>query len=35
MSNDQISEYFAFEINGLEYVMEKLGLLKHAINKEV
>lgn len=28
MSSDQISGFFAFEINGLEYLMEKLGLMK-------
>lgn len=28
MSNDQISGFFAFDIKGLEYLMEKLGLMK-------
>lgn len=32
MSSDKMSGYFAFDINGLGYVMEKLGLVKN-INK--
>jgi hypothetical protein len=28
MVNDSISEYFAFEIKGLEYILSKLGFLK-------
>jgi hypothetical protein len=28
VSNDKMSNYFAFDINGLEYLMEKLNLLK-------
>ncbi len=30
VSNDKMSHYFAFEIDGLEYLMEKLNLLKSA-----
>lgn len=29
VSNDKMSSYFAFDINGLEYLMEKLNLLKN------
>lgn len=28
VANDKMSHYFAFEINGLEYIMEKLNLTK-------
>lgn len=28
VSNDKMSNYFAFDINGLEYLMEKLNILK-------
>lgn len=28
MANDEMGDYFAFGINGLEYIMEKLNLLK-------
>jgi len=34
MSTDQMSGYFAFDINGLGYVMEKLGLVKTSDKKE-
>lgn len=31
VSNDKMSNYFAFEIGGLEYIMEKLNLLKKSV----
>jgi len=35
VSSDKMSSYFAFEINGLEYIMEKLNLLKKSDLKSI